>query len=76
MNQRIERLYHRSSEHSAIQSNGDLLPIAFKELGTASEELLVALEQLAEQQEQLVESRTQLEAERRRYSGSRTHEVQ
>ncbi|MCT7988013.1 PAS domain-containing protein [Laspinema olomoucense] len=67
MNQRIERLYHRSSEHSAIQSNGDLLPIAFKELGTASEELLVALEQLAEQQEQLVESRTQLEAERRRY---------
>ncbi|MCT7959625.1 PAS domain S-box protein [Laspinema sp. D1] len=67
MNQRIESLYHRSSEPSEIQPNGDLLPIAFKELGTASEELLVALEQLAEQQEQLVESRTQLEAERRRY---------
>ncbi|MCT7956636.1 PAS domain S-box protein [Laspinema palackyanum] len=67
MNQRIESLYYRSSEPSQIQPNGDLLPIAFKELGTASEELLVALEQLAEQQEQLVESRTQLEAERRRY---------
>ncbi len=67
MNQRIESLYHRSSEPSVIQSNGELLPIAFKELGTASEELLVALEELAEQQEQLVESGTQLEAERRRY---------
>ena len=67
MNQRIERLYHRSSEDSAKQPNGELLPIAFKELGTASEELLVALEQLAEQQEQLVESRSQLDAERRRY---------
>lgn len=67
MNQRIESLYHRSAEDSEIQSNSELLPIAFKELGTASEELLVALEQLAEQQEQLVESRTQLEGERRRY---------
>lgn len=67
MNQRIESLYHRSSEDSVIQPNGELLPIAFKELGTASEELLVALEQLAEQQEQLVQSRTQLEGERSRY---------
>ncbi|AFY82033.1 PAS domain S-box protein [Oscillatoria acuminata] len=67
MNQRIESLYHRSSEPSALQPNGELLPIAFKELGTASEELLVALEQLAEQQQQLVESQNQLEAERSRY---------
>ncbi|MCT7983815.1 PAS domain S-box protein [Laspinema sp. A4] len=67
MNQRIENLYHRSAEHSGMQHQGELLPIAFKELGTASEELLVALEQLAEQQEQLVESRTQLEAECKRY---------
>jgi PAS domain S-box-containing protein len=67
MNQRIESLDHRSSEPAVIQSNGELLPIAFKELGTASEELLVALEQLAEQQQQLVESRTEIEAERRRY---------
>ncbi|MBO0349249.1 PAS domain-containing protein [Phormidium pseudopriestleyi FRX01] len=67
MNQRIESLYYRSSEDSAIQYPSELLPIAFKELGTASEELLVALEQLAEQQEQIVESHTQLEAERRRY---------
>lgn len=67
MNQRIESLYHRSSEPSELQPNGELLPIAFKELGTASEELLVALEQLAEQQEQLLESRAEIEAERSRY---------
>ncbi len=67
MNQRIENLYHRSAEHYGTERQGELLPIAFKELGTASEELLVALEQLAEQQEQLVESRTELEAECRRY---------
>lgn len=67
MNQRIESLYQRSSEQSGMEQPSELLPIAFKELGTASEELLVALEQLAEQQEQLVESRSELEAERRRY---------
>lgn len=67
MNQRIETLYHRSSKDSAIQHPSELLPIAFKELGTASEELLVALQQLGEQQEQILESRTQLEAERRGY---------
>ncbi len=47
--------------------SGELLPIAFKELGTASEELVVAVEQLLEQQQQLADSFHQLEAERRRY---------
>ncbi len=71
--QQVEAIHWRLAEmyrgaDGALQPETDLLlPVAFKELGTASEELQVAAEQLLEQTEELATTRAQVEAERQRY---------
>ena len=63
---RLSKLYESNSTELLAQSNL-LLPIAFKELGTASEELQVAAEELYQQTEAIAATRTEVEAERQRY---------
>jgi PAS domain S-box-containing protein len=63
---RLAKLYQGNSAELLAQPNL-LLPIAFKELGTASEELQVAAEELYQQAEILAATRTEIEAERQRY---------
>ncbi len=63
---RLAKMYQGSSAELLAQPNL-LLPIAFKELGTASEELQVAAEEICQQAEVLAETRAEVEAERRRY---------
>lgn len=71
--QQIEAIHWRIAElyqdtNSEVQSQSKLLlPIAFKELGTASEELQVAAEELFQQTEALATIQSQVEAERQRY---------
>lgn len=45
----------------------DLMPQAFKELGSASEIVMLATEELYQQNEELVKTRSLIEAERQRY---------
>lgn len=49
------------------QTQPELLPVALKELGVASEEIQVTLEELQRQNAELVATRNALEEERRRY---------
>lgn len=71
--QQVQDIHGRLSElyQGAIASvdspPNSLLPIAFKELGTASEALQVAAEQLFQQTEELAAIRMQIEAQRQRY---------
>lgn len=71
--QQIEAIHWRLAElyqdtESDLPSQQQLLlPIAFKELGTASEELQVAAEELFRQTEALATIQLQVEAERQRY---------
>ena len=71
--QQVQAIHWRLAEmyqgaDTALQPTSDLLlPVAFKELGTASDELQVAAEQLLEQTEELATTRAQVEAERQRY---------
>ncbi|MDP8964472.1 MAG: PAS domain S-box protein [Cyanobacteriota bacterium] len=63
---RLTELYRGAN--SSVQSRPEsLLPIAFKELGTASEELQVAAETLFQHTEELETTRSQVEEERQRY---------
>lgn len=73
VHKRLAKLYEEggsllplSSEWEAA-SKSPLLPIAFRELGTASEELQVAIEELHQQNEELAAARVAIEAERQRY---------
>ena len=61
----LDDLYRGAS--ASVEFPSDLLPIAFKELGTASEEMQVAVEQLVMQAEEIAATRSQLEADRQRY---------
>jgi len=65
MHKRLDFLYQGS--YASLQVEPDLLPVAFKELGTASEELQVAVEELQQQNDELIAARAALEAERQRY---------
>lgn len=72
LSQHVETMYGRLTElyQSAGASTSlppDLLPVALKELGVASEELQVALEELTRQNEELVLAQARTEAERQRY---------
>jgi PAS domain-containing protein len=63
---RLTELYRGAN--TSVQSRPEsLLPIAFKELGTASEELQVAAETLFQHTEELETTRSQVEEERQRY---------
>ncbi len=66
INKRLAQLYVGDRADVELQSDL-LLPIAFKELGTASEELQVAVEEIFQQTEELAVTRSQVEAERQRY---------
>lgn len=63
MYERLAGLYQSAS----LQPPPDLLPQAFKELGSASEILHIAIEELHQQNEELVQTRNLIEAERQRY---------
>jgi PAS domain S-box-containing protein len=63
---RLAELYKGTSTDLQLQPDL-LLPVAFKELGTASEELQVAAEELFQHREALESTRAQVEAERQRY---------
>jgi PAS domain S-box-containing protein len=65
MHRRLDNLYQGTS--TLEQPHPDLLPLALKELGTASEELQVAVETLHQQNEELSAARAVVEAERQRY---------
>ncbi|MEP0838041.1 PAS domain S-box protein [Coleofasciculus sp. FACHB-64] len=65
INWRLAELYKGAT--IAPPKEPELLPVAFKELGIASETLQVALEELRQQNEELVAARQALEAERHRY---------
>ncbi len=65
MQRRLDNLYQGAG--TSVQPQTDLLPVAFKELGTASEELQVAMEELQQQNEELTLARAALEVEHQRY---------
>jgi PAS domain S-box-containing protein len=72
LNQRVETMHGRLSElyksvNVPTSSPSDLLPIALKELGVASEELQVVVEELTEQNARLAAAQYRVEAERQRY---------
>jgi CRP-like cAMP-binding protein len=64
MQGRLNLLY-QSADRPQVQP--ELLPVALKELGIASEEIQVTLEELHRQNTELVATRNALEEERRRY---------
>jgi PAS domain S-box-containing protein len=64
MQGRLNLLYQSADRP---QTQPELLPIALKELGVASEEIQVTLEELQRQNAELVATRNALEEERRRY---------
>jgi len=64
MYRRLADLYQSAS---AVPLTSDLLPQAFKELGSASEIVQLATEELYQQNEELLETRSLVEAERQRY---------
>ncbi|MDF5723728.1 MAG: helix-turn-helix domain-containing protein [Rhizonema sp. PD37] len=55
-------------ESASIKPLPELLPQAYKELGSASEILHLAIEELRQQNEELVQTRNLIEAERQRYA--------
>jgi len=63
---RLSELY-RGANASVHEEANLLLPVAFKELGTASEALQIATKQLFQQTEELAATRAQVEAQRQRY---------
>jgi len=63
---RLSELY-RGANASVHEEANLLLPVAFKELGTASEALQIATKQLFQQTEELAATRGQVEAQRQRY---------
>lgn len=63
MYERLTGLYHSAS----VEPIPDILPQAFKELGSASEILHIAIEELHQQNEELVQTRNLIESERQRY---------
>jgi PAS domain S-box-containing protein len=65
INWRLAQLYRNANVGTLAQP--DLLPTAFKELGSASEELQVAAEKLLQQQEELAATHELLQIERQRY---------
>lgn len=70
--QRLESMYGRITDlyqdaNSSLVPPTELLPQAFKELGSAAEELQVALEELQLQNEQLAVAPVALAEERQRY---------
>lgn len=71
--QQVQDIHGRLSElyqgaiASAESPPNSLLPIAFKELGTASEALQIAAEQLFQHTDELTAIRAQVEAQRQRY---------
>jgi len=65
MHKRLDALYQGVSTSTQLQP--ELLPIAFKELGTASEELQIAIEELLIQNEELASVKASLTRERERY---------
>ncbi len=65
MHRRLDALYQGVGPSAQLQP--ELLPLAFKELGTASEELQVAIEELLLKNEELALAQTSLEVERQRY---------
>jgi len=71
--QQVEDIHGRLSElyrgaNTSVQEEANLLlPVAFKELGTASEALQIATKQLFQQTEELAATRAQVEAQRQRY---------
>lgn len=66
INWRLAKLY-QGANATAQPHAEQLLPVAFKELGTASEELQVAVEELFQQNEELVATRALVEMESQRY---------
>ncbi|MBV8887948.1 MAG: PAS domain-containing protein, partial [Chroococcidiopsidaceae cyanobacterium CP_BM_RX_35] len=65
MHKRLDTLYRGVDASAQLQP--ELLPIVFKELGTASEELQIAIEELLLQNEELASAQASLTAERQRY---------
>src|SRR5918997_6093476 len=71
--QQVEDIHGRLSElyrgaNASVQEEANLLlPVAFKELGTASEALQIATKQLFQQTEELAATRALVEAQRQRY---------
>lgn len=71
--QQIENMYgrlaelYRDASSSPTQQLSRVLPVAYKELGTASEKLQLAAEELLQQNEALATAQSQLELERQRY---------
>ncbi len=65
VHRRLDDMYQGSS--ASLQLKPDLLPVAFKELGTASEELQIAMEELQQQNQELAAARVAMEEERQRY---------
>jgi PAS domain S-box-containing protein len=63
---RLVEMY-RGASTSVQEQPHLLLPVAFKELGVASEQLQVAAEALLQQSEEIATTRSQVEAERQRY---------
>jgi PAS domain S-box-containing protein len=63
---RLAQLYRDANDSVQLEANL-LLPVALKELGTASEVLEVAAEKLVQQTEELAATRSQIEMERQRY---------
>ena len=63
---RLVQLY-RDANASVQPEANLLLPVAFKELGTASEALELAVEKLVQQTEELAATRARIEVERQRY---------
>ncbi len=65
LHERLAELYRGAS--ASVQLESDLLPTAFKDLGTASETLEIAAQKLFQQTEELAVTRSRIEAERQRY---------
>jgi len=63
--QRVSNIYLQANEPVEVQTG--MLPVVFKELGTASEELQVAIEEMRQQSEELLSTQLALELERQRY---------
>ncbi|MDF5717261.1 MAG: helix-turn-helix domain-containing protein [Rhizonema sp. NSF051] len=64
MYDRLAGLY----ESASVKLLPDILPQAYKELGSASEILHLAIEELHQQNEELVQTRNLIDAERQRYA--------
>ncbi|MCL1464972.1 PAS domain S-box protein [Argonema galeatum] len=62
---RLHKLY--KGANATALAHPDLLPVAFKELGTASEALQIAVEELYQQNEELLSTRSQIEIQHQRY---------